>query len=258
MRKILLGALVLVALAACHRGAEATVKFAGGETKVTLMPLAGSNVYFIQTERGYLMVDTGMAARGKAVEAIFSRAGIEPAEVSLIVITHVHGDHVGGLAFAKELTGAQVLCHRIAADFIKQGRIEAVVGGTRMGSIIAAISPKKFKGVAPDILVDDEFDLNEYGLAGKIIHTPGHSSASITIILDNGETLVGDQVRGEHGKLSLGMFYEDEALLIKNLEKVAEYDSRIIYLSHGTFTDNQTLVAFIQEHKRSSAVSEKS
>jgi glyoxylase-like metal-dependent hydrolase (beta-lactamase superfamily II) len=91
-------------------------------------------------------------------------------------------------------------------------------------------------------LVDDVFDLSEYGISGKIIHTPGHSQGSISIILDNGETLVGDMVRDEgDGEIGPGMFYEDKETLIASLEEVALFESRRIYLSHGNTVDNTGL-----------------
>lgn len=58
---------MLATLAACQHGINLEVQFAEGKKKVTMVPLAGSNIYFIHGERGYLMVDTGMGARGKAV-----------------------------------------------------------------------------------------------------------------------------------------------------------------------------------------------
>ena len=76
-----------------------------------------------------------------------------------------------------------------------------------MTGILEMTGGTNIEGVNPDILVDDVFGLSEYGISGKIIHTPGHSQGSMSIILDNGETLIGDMVRDEgDGEIGLGMF----------------------------------------------------
>jgi glyoxylase-like metal-dependent hydrolase (beta-lactamase superfamily II) len=107
-----------------------------------------------------------------------------------------------------------------------------------------------YTGAKPDIVMDDGFDLNEYGIPGRIIHTPGHSPSSISIISDNGETLIGDLVREEgSGEIGLGAFYEDKQVLLESLEKVAACEPRIIYLSHGTTTDNSTLKEVVEANR---------
>jgi glyoxylase-like metal-dependent hydrolase (beta-lactamase superfamily II) len=63
--------------------------------------------------------------------------------------------------------------------------------------------------------------------------------------------LVGDLVRDEgSGKIGLGMFYEDKKVLLESLEKVAAFEPRIIYLSHGTHIDNSTLRNAIEANKK--------
>ena len=250
MTRPIMGALIITAaLAACGQGAKPAVSHPAEGHKVISVSLASSNVYFIETDRGYLMVDTGMAARESAVEELFSSAGLKPSEVAMIIVTHVHPDHVAGLHSAKKLTGAKVLCHRSAARYVESGESEPIVAHSALGAVIAAITPKRFRGVVPDILVENEFELNDYGLAGTIMHTPGHTAGSISIVLSTGETLVGDQVRGGNAELSLGQFYEDKDELLRNLESVTSSEPRVIYMSHGTQTGIQNLAGFVEEQK---------
>ena len=46
--------------------------------------------------------------------------------------------------------------------------------------------------VEPDIIVDDEFSLSAFGINGRVIHTPGHTNGSISVLLNGGEAIVGD------------------------------------------------------------------
>jgi hydroxyacylglutathione hydrolase len=217
-----------------------------------------ANVFFIETEDGRILVDAGMPTDPEALDEVFATAGVEPRSIRLIVITHGHVDHVGLVAYAKEITGAKVLCHQSLSGALAVGDIEGPVAQNLMGRLLNVMSGLQemmggtdIEGVHADILVEDVFELDEYGISGRIIHTPGHSLGSLSIILDNGETLVGDMVRDEgNGGIGPGMFYEDKAALVASLEEVALVDSRTIFLSHGNTVDNAELkhaIAALQE-----------
>ncbi|MFN2291700.1 MAG: MBL fold metallo-hydrolase [Anaerolineae bacterium] len=208
-----------------------------------------ANVFFIRTGDGYILVDAGMPGDPERLDEVFATAGVDPGTIGLIVVTHGHMDHMGLTAHAKEITGAQVLCHQSLAGKLAGGEIEGSVAQNVMGRFINFMAGIQeltgggdIEGVEADILVGDSFDLSEYGISGQVIHTPGHSLGSLSIVLDNGETLIGDMVRDEgDGKIGPGMFYEDKGALLASLEEVALLNSRTIYLSHGNIVDNTGL-----------------
>jgi glyoxylase-like metal-dependent hydrolase (beta-lactamase superfamily II) len=224
-----------------------------GDNKVQPIQHGGANVYLIETESGYILVDAGMPGQGGKLNEAFAELGVDPQSVQLIIATHGHLDHIGSIAHAQQATGGSVLCHRSFAGSLESGEFEPAVPQTKnlrirvMNYLATWLS---FTGTKPDIVMDDEFDLNDYGIAGKIIHTPGHSASSISVILDNGEALVGDMVRNEDsGEVGLGAFYEDKEVLLDSLERVAAYEPRIIYLSHGTHIDNNALKEVIEANR---------
>jgi hydroxyacylglutathione hydrolase len=208
-----------------------------------------ANVFFIRTKSGHILVDAGMPGDTVKLDEVFATAGVEPSSIRLIVVSHGHLDHMGLLANAKETTGAKVLCHQSLAGKLAIGEIEVPVARSTFGHFLNFMSGIQemtggadVEGVSADILVDDSFDLSECGLSGKVIHTPGHSQGSLSIVLDNGETLIGDMVRDEgNGEIGPGMFYEDKEALVASLEEVVLIDSRTIYLSHGNTIDNTEL-----------------
>jgi glyoxylase-like metal-dependent hydrolase (beta-lactamase superfamily II) len=239
---------------ACGPEEEVLVKQGQGESLVHPVRLGGVNIYLIQTERGHILVDAGMPNAGAKLDQAFTKAGVDPKSVQLIVLTHGHLDHIGSVAYAKQITGGKVLCHRSLAASLQASKIEKAVPQTRNLGIrlMNALSNLlKFEGVEPDIVMDDEYNLGAYGIAGKIVHTPGHSASSISIVLDNGETLIGDLVREEGGgEIGLGAFYDDKPLLLESLEKVAALEPTTIYLSHGDRIDHATLVEVIRASRK--------
>jgi hydroxyacylglutathione hydrolase len=224
-----------------------------GENKVQPVEFGHSNIYFIKTESGHILVDAGMPNKGDELDDKLAEAGVDPNSVQLIILTHGHLDHVGSVAHAKKVTGGQVLCHRSFSESLVNGKAEAAVAQNLLGrvlNLLTGLMGNKFDGTQPDILIDDKYDLDEHGISGTIIDTPGHSPSSVSIMLDNGEALVGDLVReGAPGKIGLGMFYEDKRVALESIEKVAAFDPKRIYLSHGTYIDNSTLKDFIASTK---------
>jgi glyoxylase-like metal-dependent hydrolase (beta-lactamase superfamily II) len=241
MKRLFLIAIFAAGLIGCS--SEITVQnSAGTSDKVLPVNMGHMKAYFVQTDDGYILVDTGMPDKDEQLDEAFKLAGIEPQHVKLIVITHAHPDHAGAVAYAKEITGAKVLCHESAARFIRDGKCSPIIAQNFKGKVMNAFSPEwKYQEIEPDILIKKEFDLGEYGISGKIVHTPGHTEDSITIVLDNGEMLLGDLVRGEEPNIDLGQFYEDKAVLLQSLEMVVGYNAKKIYLSHGEYIDNSVL-----------------
>lgn len=224
-----------------------------GANRVVPIKLGHVNIYLIRTEGGHILVDAGMPNSGEKLDAAFQEAGVDPKSVQLIIATHGHLDHIGSIAHAQKTTGGKVLCHRSFSERLANGEIEPAVPRNLRGrvmSFMTRLAGFEYEGIEPDLLMDEEFDLAEYGLPGKVIHTPGHSPSSVSILLDNGEALVGDLVRDEgSGMIGLGMFYDDKQVLLESLEKVAAYEPRIIYLSHGTHIDNHALRNAIEANK---------
>lgn len=222
------------------------------DKKVLPFNVGRVNVYFIETDRGHILVDTGMPNSNKKIDAAFKKFSVDPKSVQLTILTHGHLDHVGSAAYAKQVTGGKVLCHQSYAKDLTDGKIEIAVPQNFLGRVLEFLTGfmgSQIGAVNPDIVMDDEFDLGEFGISGKVLHTPGHSQSSISIVLDNGEVLVGDLLREEKpGKVGLGMFYENEKIALESCQKIAAMKPDILYLSHSTTIDNQILKEFIANY----------
>ncbi len=53
-----------------------------------------------------------------------------------------------------------------------------------------------FPGVRADLALDAPLDLRPYGVAGRVEPLPGHTPGSVVVLLDSGDAVVGDLVRG--------------------------------------------------------------
>lgn len=93
--------------------------------------------------------------------------------------------------------------------------------------------PIKIDVVKPDILIEDEMDLNEFGVKGKVISTPGHTEGSISILLDSGNCIVGDMIGASSGEPTYGMYCMNLEKLKESIIKIKKSNVKEVYLSHG-------------------------
>lgn len=157
-----------------------------------------TNSYLIR-EGGAILVDAGGHAQAKAVVRALSELLGDLRSLNLIVITHAHFDHDGAAAAVREATGAPVAVHRDDARWLREGTVLVPRGTTAWGRVFRATGMPlmlpfvKMPAVEPDVVMEaEDMDLAPYGIAGRVIHTPGHSPGSVSVLLASGEAFVGD------------------------------------------------------------------
>lgn len=206
-------------------------------SKITGVTLGISNLFLVE-DKGRFIVDTGTNATKERYVELFTELKINPREINLIIITHGHSDHFAHVHDLKELTGAPVLCHRNAVNALKTGRNPKVIPRNELGQkvleIILGKEPFVHQVVQPDIIIEAAFDLNPYGVAGRVIHTPGHSECSTAVLLDSGEAIVGDTLVASPftGKACMAYFASDEQALLSNVKMLTQ-QAHTFYSGHG-------------------------
>ena len=113
--------------------------------------------------------------------------------VKKILLTHGHVDHISAAGDVKEATEAEVVIHEADAFLLATGREQAAM----FGWFISTPCP------APDRTVDDGETLEVGNLRLSVLHTPGHSPGSISLLADD-HVFVGDLVfAGSVGRVDL-------------------------------------------------------
>jgi len=134
-----------------------------------------------------ILVDTSAEADARTVLKYMDRVKIHPRDLSTIFVTHVHPDHVGGLAAIKKESPAKVVSSTIEAEFISKRRTYDGPPGAQS---------QRQPGTAVDVAAADGQVVD--GL--KILYTPGHTRGSISLLDETRSLLfVGDAANNERG-----------------------------------------------------------
>lgn len=223
--------------------------------KVIKLKLGIVNSFIIQDE-GMAIVDTGINLTRDYFTKAFADLKIDPKAIRLIIITHAHSDHFAHLKQLKEMTGAKILCHEKAAPFLMNGQNAAVVPRNWIGGVMKRIfrgAMRDYQPVQPDILINSTFDLNDFGIRGTVIPTPGHTDCSISVMLDWGDAIVGDMVNESPtspGKPLPAVFANDEKALSDSMQMLLKSNATQFFGGHGgPFSKEAMLNRFNKELK---------
>ena len=69
----------------------------------------GLSSFLLTTPKGHVLIDSGLVEMPPLVAASIEKLGFKVRDVKVIVPSHAHFDHVGGMALMQRLTGAEVM-----------------------------------------------------------------------------------------------------------------------------------------------------
>jgi hydroxyacylglutathione hydrolase len=188
--------------------------------------------HLIEMPAGLVLVDCGMPRQeGTILRAV---EGLGGGDLRLIFITHAHADHYGSAAALVRLTGAPVAIHRADAQAMANGETPVRNSKPLMRlatSLMTRLSPTP--PVKADRLLEDSDSLAGYGLPGVVVHTPGHTSGSCCLLLEDGTAFVGDMLSAGKEPHLQRTFVEDAEALRRSYARLRELRLAKVYAGHG-------------------------
>lgn len=178
---------------------------------------ANCYIIFDESTRNGIVVDPG-----GDVDDLLASITENNIQVKHIILTHGHGDHIGGVIGLKTALGASVLIHELDKEMLIDGS-KNLSTAMAMGSI----------EIEPDRLVKDGDIIKVGDLNIEIIHTPGHTLGGICIKIED-NLITGDTLfAGSIGRTDLlGGDYDTIIKSIKDKLMIYPDDTKV-YPGHG-------------------------
>jgi len=201
------------------------------------------NLFFI--ERGYLsgnhfvyrsmspiLIDTGYISQITESERLLSEMGVNLTDVSLIINTHTHCDHIGGNSLIQRKSGCDIALHKVGKHFIdtkddwstwwryynQEAKFFNCTKTLEDGDTVA-IGPHRF----------------------QIIYTPGHASDGIVLYNSDEKFIISSDTLWENDMAVMTLRIEGSTALFRmqeSLQKIERLDIKTVYPGHGKpFTD---------------------
>lgn len=196
----------------------------------------GVNSYLIKTETGFILIDTGFYTKRKEFALALDNAGCNPGNLSLIILTHGDLDHIGNCAFLQKKFKVKIALHRDELESVVN--INMTLNRKKKPAFIAKLllsflgTIYKANRFHPDLFVNDDDNLSDYGLDAVVIHLPGHSKGSIGILTADGNLFCGDLLLNISNPSPTDLI-DDSSDLENSIKKLKNLSFNTIYPGHG-------------------------
>ncbi len=198
-------------------------------------------VYAVDGGAEIALIDCGA---GKSVGTILGnmkKAGLDPARLKTLILTHCHVDHIGGLPGILKHCSPRLVCHRGDADAIE------TADDSRTAASWYGLS---LPPVRADLVLEGEEEIIRVGEADlRCIHTPGHTPGSISVLLETeaGRVLFGQDIHGPF----LREFGSDLEQWAASMRRLLALKPDILCEGHfGIFRPWEEVKRFVMGHLR--------
>lgn len=177
-----------------------------------------TNFWVVSAGSNRLLVDLGWPGRAAELFANLQRKGVPLSEIRYGLATHYHIDHAGA---------AQDLKKKGVPLLVLEQQVDAI---PRMKQWTKPADHYTEITTHDNVIIstgDSRAFLKRIGIDGEILHTPGHSDDSVSLVLDIGCAFTGDLT------LETMVAQEDPAVVARSWQLLRDRGVTTIYAGHG-------------------------
>jgi hydroxyacylglutathione hydrolase len=226
---------------------------AKGGNRIIQILSGRSNVFLLTNGKINFLIDTSAGRLWNKLQRQLEKAGI--VQIHYLILTHAHFDHAANANRIKIKYGASVIVQQMEADYLAKGDNIIPQGTTSLTRLLVNLAGKRFfrymkyEPCRADILVNNLLDLKGMGIDAFIMHTPGHTSGSVSVIVEDEIALVGDTMFGIFKGSVFPPYAENPDVMIQSWGKLLQTGCKVFIPSHGT-ANTRSLVE--KDHRKRS------
>lgn len=196
------------------------------------------NTYLVYTPHGTWLIDTGDLTSGPTIVRALQRINLTPTQLRGIIVTHLHYDHSGGLAYLQQHGAPAAIMHPQDADDVRRGNLlrrpfTLAPPLTFAQPWIDARPPTQPMGQPVQVMATATHDLVIDDVM-HVIETPGHSAGHISILWQmHGGVLIGGDVCMHLFGLRPAVGHEDTHQAAISRRTIGTYRYDTLVVGHG-------------------------
>ncbi len=184
-----------------------------------------------------VLIDCGAGPSWPRIRQAITSAGLDPAQIHSLVLTHCHVDHIGATAEVVRETGCEVIAHELDAEAIEEGDPTRTAAGWYGIELPRLTVTERISGS------DRTLSFSEGEL--HLLHTPGHTPGSMVahLVDDEKRVLFGQDI---HGPFS-AEFGSDIGVWRASMEALLALEADVLCEGHyGVFKPAAEVRRFIE------------
>lgn len=196
------------------------------------------NCFLVQDDDDAILVDTGTLRYRDKIEK-----ECENVNISLIVLTHGHMDHVQNARYFAKKYHVPVGIHKLDYPLTENNFLEPLYAHSFFGKRLLWLARRKMKKetVEPfpcNIFLKEGMELKEYGVDATVIRLTGHTRGSIGLKVGKKDFIVGDALMNI-GKPTMSLLYGNYDKVKYSAQIISQSGDRMIHFGHGKSVRNR-------------------
>ncbi|MFO7569213.1 MAG: MBL fold metallo-hydrolase [Smithellaceae bacterium] len=196
-------------------------------------------VYLVDFNGPLVMIDAGAGHSASQLARNIEMLGLNPADISHLILTHCHIDHIGAAPYFQKKYKTKILIHQADAMALETG--DAI-------KTAANWYGTTFPPTGVDQIIKAPHEILTFGAeALHCLHTPGHTPGSISVYLDRAgrRVLFGQDIHGPFNKA----FGSDISAWKKSMQALLDLDADILCEGHfGIYQPKNQVRNYIESY----------